>query len=798
MAGVTLGFLKYVLGFDSIAFRKGMTDAERDLVKLQKSFEQKGQQLQNLGKGLTAFVTLPIAGIAAAGIREAQETQQAMAQVNAALVSTGNAAGVTAGQLKTASDALELKSLFEGDQILKDVSARLLAFGNITGATFGRAQQAIVDFATRTGRDLGSATTLIGKALNDPAKAMGVLSKAGVQLSADQQTLIKSLVATGNTAGAQAVLLGALETKFRGAAEAAQNADPINKFTDAWKQMAETIGTALLPILPVIADAVAAVANAFNSLSPGVQRTIIITAGLAAAFGPVLIGFGGLLKVIALSGPAVTALATAWNLLQAGFLAARVAALATLPALTPFLIPLAAIAAAVGVAYVAWKNWDNIKTIVAGVAAWVGKNISSLLAALGPVGAAVGLVVSAFKNWDQITATVQRMAAGVAAALQRLAAPFDWVRAKAKAVGDAFLNLYDRVVGHSYIPDMVDEIGQHLDRLDGVMVQPAAKAAKATAASFAKLKSDVSGVLDGLFPEEGEIRSFLDKLKTIDDALKNNIITSERASAARERLFTGGPPQDVPVSVTQDPPLIDPNNVPNLSKVAEQLPQVQQATSAWGETLREVGEIGRHALDNFNDGFANIITHSKSLKEAWHSLGSLVHGLAEDMLQDLVKLALKKAEMAIFGSLFGMKGGGLVGGFSSGGLASFATGGFVSGKGSATSDSIPALLSNGEFVINAAATKRFLPLLKQMNSGAMKFASGGLAMPRNSFRNDNFGRISGNRAPSVSLTNYNDFRGADPAAVGAIQARLNRMEAELPGRVVNVVQDARTRHALRF
>jgi hypothetical protein len=582
MAGVTLGFLKYVLGFDSIAFRKGMTDAERDLVKLQKSFEQKGQQLQNLGKGLTAFVTLPIAGIAAAGIREAQETQQAMAQVNAALVSTGNAAGVTAGQLKTASDALELKSLFEGDQILKDVSARLLAFGNITGATFGRAQQAIVDFATRTGRDLGSATTLIGKALNDPAKAMGVLSKAGVQLSADQQALIKSLVATGNTAGAQAVLLGALETKFRGAAEAAQNADPINKFTDAWKQMAETIGTALLPILPVIADAVAAVANAFNSLSPGVQKTIIITAGLAAAFGPVLIGFGGLLKVIALSGPAVTALAAAWNLLQAGFVAARVAALATLPALTPFLIPLAAIAAAVGVAYLAWKNWDKIKAIAAAV-----------------YGAVKTYLVDKF---NAVVASVQK---------------------KVGEVIGFFHELWDKVVGHSYVPDTVDAIQQHFGRLDGVMVQPAAKATKATAASFAKLKSDVAGVLDGLFPEEGEIRNFLDKLKTIDDALKNNIITSERASAARERLFTGGPPQDAPVSVSQDGPLIGANSLPDLSSISdilEKMPQLVDQTRQWGNALRE---IGSQLFERIGDDLSAIVSGSMKLKDLWKDLLAL-------------------------------------------------------------------------------------------------------------------------------------------------------------------------------
>lgn len=47
----------------------------------------------------------------------------------------------------------------------------------------------------------------------------------------------------------------------------------------------------------------------------------------------------------------------------------------------------------------------------------------------------------------------------------------------------------------------------------------------------------------------------------------------------------------------------------------------------------------------------------------------------------------------------------------------YASGGFVSGAGTGTSDSIPAMLSDGEFVMNADATRRFGPELEAMNSG---------------------------------------------------------------------------------
>jgi len=47
--------------------------------------------------------------------------------------------------------------------------------------------------------------------------------------------------------------------------------------------------------------------------------------------------------------------------------------------------------------------------------------------------------------------------------------------------------------------------------------------------------------------------------------------------------------------------------------------------------------------------------------------------------------------------------------------AKFATGGKVTGPGTGTSDSIPAMLSNGEYVMTARATKMFEPLLAALN-----------------------------------------------------------------------------------
>ena len=50
-------------------------------------------------------------------------------------------------------------------------------------------------------------------------------------------------------------------------------------------------------------------------------------------------------------------------------------------------------------------------------------------------------------------------------------------------------------------------------------------------------------------------------------------------------------------------------------------------------------------------------------------------------------------------------------------IPAFAKGGYVTGPGTGTSDNIPALLSNGEFVVTAAATSQFGPALEAMNAG---------------------------------------------------------------------------------
>jgi phage-related minor tail protein len=209
-----LGSLLISLGLESGQFRSGLTDAQKEMRKAQKKFEVIGGNMQKVGGAMSIGITAPFAALLSKAIPAANESAQALGQVNAALKSMGPVAGRTTEQLQASATALMHLSTFDDDDILRKVTANLLTFGNVAGEQFDRAQKAAVDLSTRMGGDLQASTILVGKALNDPIKGMGALRKVGIQLTQQQQDQVKAFVATGNAAGAQKIILGELERRI--------------------------------------------------------------------------------------------------------------------------------------------------------------------------------------------------------------------------------------------------------------------------------------------------------------------------------------------------------------------------------------------------------------------------------------------------------------------------------------------------------------------------------------------------------------------------------------------------------
>ena len=111
-----------------------------------------------------------------------------------------------------------------------------------------------------------------------------------------------------------------------------------------------------------------------------------------------------------------------------------------------------------------------------------------------------------------------------------------------------------------------------------------------------------------------------------------------------------------------------------------------------------------------------------------------------------------------------------------------ATGGYISGPGTSTSDSIPARLSNGEFVVNAASVKKYgVDYLHAINTGrAHRYASGGLVS-----------NVSTPRAPNVYDENSTSRTANQSQSAPVIQQTLVLDSGEMMKSGINSVAGSR-------
>lgn len=280
----------------NIIFGANTKELDKALDGATKRLRDTASQMNDVGKSLSIGLTAPIVAFGALATKNAVDSAKAIAQVEAAVKSTGGAAGRSVSQLEEMATGLQRISLYDDDQILKEVTANLLTFTNVTGTEFDKAQVAILNMSTRLGTDLTSASVQVGKALNDPIKGVTALGRAGVQFTAQQKEQIAALTESGDVAGAQAIILGELETQFGGASQAAANTDPYTQLSNEVGNLSEDFGKiineALLPLVGYIRRAV----DAIKGWSTETKTTVLVIGGLLAVLGPTLVAVGSLIN----------------------------------------------------------------------------------------------------------------------------------------------------------------------------------------------------------------------------------------------------------------------------------------------------------------------------------------------------------------------------------------------------------------------------------------------------------------------------------------------------------------------
>ncbi|RTL95479.1 phage tail tape measure protein [Ancylobacter aquaticus] len=164
-----------------------------------------------------------------------------------------------------------------------------------------------------------------------------------------------------------------------------------------------------------------------------------------------------------------------------------------------------------------------------------------------------------------------------------------------------------------------------------------------------------------------------------------------------------------------------PEQIAAIKEVSDAYGQQAEALARAQQAFGDMNDLGHDALGGFISDIRQGVSATEALSNA---LDRVI-----DKLLDMALNSVFDQNGGILSSLLGgMSTGGSVSG--SGGIGHAATGGRIRGPGSGTSDSVPMMLSNGEYVVRASQAKKHAALLEAINSGKVgMMAAGGFVAP---------------------------------------------------------------------
>ena len=347
--------LKVGIGADISELKTGLTDAEKQIKKFLDNVVEigkVGEKLASIGKSLSIGLTLPIVGFGAAAIK-AYGDIEALKKGLEAVTGSADAANKEFTKLQVVSKlpGLGMEEAVKGSINLQaiglsaDKSRDILSqFGNAVAtvgkgraeferAIYGVQQLANTDFPL--GEDLNIIKDALPQVSNLLKEAFGTsrsdeLAKMG---KSSQEVLDVILVGLGKLPRVTGGIKGAFENMGDGIKTAmARIGDVINKNFD------------ISGIIDKLVGYIDSAVEAFENLSPTVQKSILVVVGLVAAAGPLLVVIGSIMAIL----PSVIA----------GFGAFSVALTALTGPIGLVVLGIGAIIAAVV------GNWDKIKPYI--------------------------------------------------------------------------------------------------------------------------------------------------------------------------------------------------------------------------------------------------------------------------------------------------------------------------------------------------------------------------------------------------------------------------------------------------
>ena len=241
---------------------KSAGTADKGAKKASSSFQSAGKSAgamrAKVAGAAAAFTALALA--ARSSVSAFSSYEQQMNRLSGLIRTTGGVAGLTAEELDGLAKEIGRSTLSSAAGI-RDAAGILLTFKNISGDTFRSTLRLTQDLAEILQTDAKSAAMQFGKALNDPAKGVSMLNRAGISFTDTQLKMIKGFQESGDLASAQGVILEEISGQMSGTAVAAAQglAGELDNVSEAWTDMMIALGEGSA------GKAVAGVASALTS-----------------------------------------------------------------------------------------------------------------------------------------------------------------------------------------------------------------------------------------------------------------------------------------------------------------------------------------------------------------------------------------------------------------------------------------------------------------------------------------------------------------------------------------------------
>jgi hypothetical protein len=229
-------------------------------------------------------------------------------------------------------------------------------------------------------------------------------------------------------------------------------------------------------------------------------------------------------------------------------------------------------------------------------------------------------------------------------------------------------------------------------------------------------------------------KQYADLMESADQQIKSLEIEARTYGMTEEAAARYRAEQEFILDAKRLGPEVFGKNEEAILAMARALGEAEVQTMKAAEAQRKLQEEQEFYAGLTKSFFSDILGAIRNGEDVWEAFGKAALNVLDRIMDRMLSMALDSIFQGMFqggtggGNIFGFLGS-LFGGGGGAPLKLMAGGGYVSGPGTSKSDSIPARLSNGEFVVNAAATKRNLGLLHAINSGrsVAMLAEGGMA-----------------------------------------------------------------------